>query len=232
MEHTISSLKNRLLFLSTASFALTPLLGYAIAVDFGMIDPATLFSWPGGILLIATSLVLLLGQSLHFIRYLNPITRWLEQHPDQSTLPEIFNQRLNNFSDNYWGVFLIYALSVPTIQHWYGLYPENTTAYTSLLHFILLQLVIAIMTGLPGYLLSLSTLGRLAHHIGHTQVHVSMKSKMLLIGAFLPVLCTTILLRYYWWQTGFLPTEILLIWLLMSMMSFALTLLMIRGLNQ
>jgi len=232
MEHTLSSLKNRLLFLATASFALTPLLGYTIAVDFGMIDGATLFSRPGGILLIATSIALLLGQAVHFMRYLNPITRWLEQHPDQSTLPETLNRRLNNFSDNYWGVFLIYALSVPTIQHWYGLYPENTTAYTSLLHFILLQLVIAIMTGLPGYLLSLSTLGRLAHHIGHTQVHASMKSKMLLTGAFLPVLCTTILLRYYWWQTGFLPTEIILIWLLMSMMSFALTLLMIHGLNQ
>ena len=232
MEHTLSSLKKRLLFLATASFALTPILGYTVAVAFGMIDPTTLFAWPGGILLIAASLLLLLGQAVHFVRYLNPVIRWLEQHPDQSTLPETLNRRLNNFSDNYWGVFLIYALSVPTIQHWYGLYPENATTYISLLHFILLQLTIAIMAGLPGYLLSLSTLGRLAHHIGHTQMHVSMKSQMLLIGAFMPVLCTTILLRFYWWQTGFMPTEILLIWLLMSLMSFTLSLLMIRGLNQ
>ena len=231
MEHTLSSLKKRLLLLATVSFALTPVLGYAVAVGFGMIDSAALFVWPGGFLLIAASLLLLLGQAVHFMRYLNPITRWLEQHPDHPTLPEIFNRRLNNFSDNYWGVFLIYALSVPTIQHWYGLYPQGATAYISLLQFILLQLVIAIMAGLPGYLLSLSTLGRLAHHIGHTRVHVSMKSKMLLIGAFLPVLCTTILLRYYWWQTGFMPVEIMLIWLLMGIMSFALTLLMIRGLK-
>ncbi len=232
MEYTISSLKNRLLFLATASFALSPLLGYALAVNLGMIDRATLFSWPGNTLLIATSIVLLLGQAVHFMRYLNPITHWLEQHPDQATLPETLNRRLSNFSDNYWGVFLIYALSIPTIQHWYGLYPENTSTYISLLHFILLQLVIAIMTGLPGYLLSLSTLGRLAHHVGHTRIHVSMKSQMLLIGVLVPVLCTTILLRFYWRQTGTLPTEILLIWLFMSLMSFALTLLTIRGLNQ
>ncbi len=232
MQHTLSSLKKRLLLLATLSFAMTPLLGYTIAVGFGMLDTTTLFVWPGGILLIATSLLLLLGQAIHFMRYLNPITRWVEQHPNQATLPEIFNRRLNNFSDNYWAVFLIYALSVPTIQHWYGLYPTGTTTYISLLHFILLQLVIAIMAGLPGYLLSLSTLGRLAHHIGHTRVHVSMQSKMLLIGAFLPVLCTTILLRYYWWQTGFMPSEIMMIWLLMSGMSFTLTLLMIRALKQ
>ena len=232
MEHTLSSLKNRLLFIATLSFALTPLIGCIIAVGLGMIDRAILFSWPGGVLLVATALLLLLGQAVHFMRYLNPITRWVEQHPEQSTLPEIFSRRLNNFSDNYWGVFLIYALSIPTLQHWYGLFPEHTTAYISLLHSILLQLVIAIMVGLPGYLLSLSTLGRLAHHIGHTEVHVSMKSKMLLIGAFMPVLCTTILLRYYWGQTGILPTEIIVIWLFMSISAFTLTLLIIRGLSQ
>ncbi len=232
MEHSLLSLKKRLFFLATASFALTPIFGYTIAVAFGMIDPAILSVWPGGILLIAISFMLLLGQAAHFMHYLNPITHWLEQHPDQPTLPETLNRRLDNFSDNYWGVFLIYALSVPTIQHWYGLYPESATAYISLLHFILLQLAIAIMVGLPGYLLSLSTLGRLAHHLGHTQVHVSMKSQMLLIGALVPVLSTTILLRFYWWQTGVLPTEILLIWLLMSMIAFAMSWLVIRGFNQ
>jgi len=153
MEHTLSSLKNRLLFFATASFALTPLLGYTIAVAFGMIDPSSLFSWPGGHPVDRNLAGAAAGTGRAFHTLSEPIIRWLEQHPDQSTLPETFNRRLNNFSDNYWGVFLIYALSVPTIQHWYGLYPENTTAYTSLLHFILLQLVIAIMTGLPGYLL-------------------------------------------------------------------------------
>ncbi len=232
MEHTLTSLKKRLLLLATISFAITPVLGYAVAVDFGVLDQSIIFHWPAGLSLIAMSLLLALGQAIHFTRYLSPITRWVEQHPNQSTLPEIFNRRLNNFSDNYWAVFLIYALSVPTIQHWYGLYPEGTTVYIRLLQVILLQLVVAIMAGLPGYLMSLSTLGRLAHHIGYTQVHVSMKSKMLLIGAFMPVLCTAILLRYYWWQTGFMPTEIIAIWVFMSMMSLTLTLLIIRGLNQ
>ena len=232
MEQTLLSLKKRLLLLATLSFALVPPLGYLIATSFGMLDAASLSNWPASSATDAAISKAPPGQAVHFQRYLNPLTRWLEQHPDQPALPDNFNRRLNNFSDNYWGVFLIYALALPTLQHWYGLYPPDTVAHISLLHSILLQLVIAIMVGLPGYLLSLSVLGQLAHHIGHTRVHVSMRSKMLLIGAFLPVLCTTLLLRYYWWQTGYLTPQLLLIWLLMSSMSFVLTLLMIRGLKQ
>ncbi|MDH5572816.1 MAG: hypothetical protein OEY89_13710 [Gammaproteobacteria bacterium] len=195
MEYKLPLLKKRLILIATLSFALTPAIGYGIAISFGMININDLLQYPGGYILIGATLLLLVAQIIHFTRYLNPITNWITQHPTQRSLPEPLNQRLNNFSDNYWAFFLIYALSVPTIQHWYGLYPTGTAAYTNLMQCILLQLVITIMVGMPGYLLSLSTLGKLAYYIGHTEVHVSMRAKMLLIGGYLPVLCTAVIVK-------------------------------------
>ena len=55
---------------------------------------------------------------------------------------------------------------------------------------------------------------------------------MLLIGGYIPLLATAILLKYYWWQTGFLSTEIILAWMFMGLIAFTVTFLSIRNLNQ
>ncbi|MCW9024199.1 MAG: EAL domain-containing protein [Gammaproteobacteria bacterium] len=232
MEQQLSHLKKQLILIATISFALTPIIGYSIALSFEMLSPDALLAYPGTLILFGSCLFLLAAQTVHFMRYLSPIMNWISTHPEQPALPEVFQSRLNNFTDNYWAFFLIYALSIPTIQHWYGLFPNHTTAYSSLLQFILLQLVITIMVGMPGYLLSLNTLGKLANYFGHTKVHASIRTRMLLIGGYLPVLCTTIMLKYYWWQTGFLSAEIILAWALMGISSFTLVYLTIRSLKQ
>ena len=232
MEQQLSHLKNQLILIATVSFALTPVFGYSVALSFDMISADALLDYPGTLILVGACLFLLAAQTVHFMRYLSPVMNWISAHPAQPALPEVFQSRLNNFTDNYWAFFLIYAMAIPTIQHWYGLFPDHTTAYSSLLQFILLQLVITVMVGMPGYLLSLTMLGKLAHFCGHTKVHTSMRTKMLLIGGYLPVLCTTLLLKYYWWQTGFLSGEILLTWLLMGVVSFTLVYLTTHSLKQ
>jgi diguanylate cyclase (GGDEF)-like protein/PAS domain S-box-containing protein len=151
--------------------------------------------------------------------------------PDAGKLQEVFERRLYGFTDNYWSYYLVYALLVPTVQHWFGISAPGYAGWTSLLLSILLQLVIAILVGMPGYLQSLSLLGRAAQYTGLDHVHISMKSRILLIGGFIPLLTTTILLEYYWWRTGFLSTEILLVWCLMGLVAFVITAIAIRSLS-
>jgi len=231
-EQALRRIHKRLLVVIVSSFALTPVIGYTTAWLFTLLHINQPLSTAPVLLVTLTSLVLLGGLYLNFSRYLKPLFTWLENHPDNTPLPGTLDQQLKNFSDNYWAFFLLYALLVPTLQHWYGFYPENQSAFDSLSQFILLQLVIAILVGMPGYLYCLALLGRLVEHCGFSQVHVSMKSKMLLVGGYVPLLTTTILLKYYWWRTEYLTNEVVFMWASLGLFAFALTILSIRSLNQ
>jgi len=61
-------------------------------------------------------------------------------------------------------------------------------------------------------------------HTGLARIHVSMRTKILLIGAYMPLLMTTVLLRYYWWRTGYLPMELWLAWLALGLAAFVMNL--------
>jgi diguanylate cyclase (GGDEF)-like protein/PAS domain S-box-containing protein len=92
--------------------------------------------------------------------------------------------------------------------------------------------VISLVVGMPGYLYALSLMGRLTEYTGLRSVQISMKTKMFLIGAYIPLLMTTIMLKYYWWRTDYLSAEILLAWGSFGLTAFALAFIAIRGLNQ
>jgi diguanylate cyclase (GGDEF)-like protein/PAS domain S-box-containing protein len=230
MDRELQRIHHQLLLCIIGSFALTPIIGTIVAIDFGMAQLSQILDWPVAAILLLVYAALLTGLFRHFRRLLLPTIK-RTHHPDAGKLQEIFERRLYGFSDNYWSFYLVYALLAPTIQHWFGIRAPEYAGWTSLLVSILLQMVVAILVGMPGYLQSLSLLGRAAQYTGLDHVHISMKSRMLLIGGYIPLLTTTILLEYYWWRTGFLSTEILLVWCLMGMVAFVITTIAIRSLS-
>ncbi|HID50190.1 MAG TPA: PAS domain S-box protein, partial [Chromatiales bacterium] len=230
MDQELRRIHFRFLLCILGSFALTPIVGTLVAMEFGMFRLSQLLDWPVGAILLAIYAALLAGMYRHFRPLLLPPIA-LNDHPDAGKPQEIFARRLYGFSDNYWAYFFVYALLAPTIQHWFGITAPGYSGWTSLLLSILLQVVIAILAGMPGYLQALSLLGQAARFTGLDHVHISMKSRMLLIGGYLPLLTTTILLEYYWWRTGFLSTEILLVWSLMGLIAFVITAIAIRSLS-
>lgn len=225
-------IKKRLTLLVAFSFGLTPVVGYSVAMFFGMVDGWVLFSQPIGFIMLALYFGLLVWATVHFNRFLNPIDAWLDKHPGTNALPDSLNQHLNSFTNNYWLFFLLYTLIIPTVQHWSSTTPSGGSAYASLLQFMLLQLVISVLVGMPGYLQAITTLGELTKYTGIKTVHVSLRTKMLLVGGYIPLLTTTALLNYYWWRTGFLNTEIILAWGLLGLIAFTVTLLAINSLKQ
>ncbi len=211
-----------LLGIVLGSFALAPIIGYTVAVAFGMVDPLRLLAWPVWPALLAIYLGLLGWMWHHFRHLFAPLRR---RQPEAQ-------QSLQGFSNSYWAFFLLYVLILPTVQYWLGAGMADTPRHAGLLQEILLQLVVAILVGMPGYLEALSLLGRAARHTGLARIHVSMRTKILLIGAYMPLLMTTVLLRYYWWRTGYLPMELWLAWLALGLAAFVMTLIAIRSLRQ
>lgn len=232
MSQALSRIQTRLVLITTISFALTPIIGYVVASLFGIVDLSTLLTTTTGLYITVTYLALLVWVRWHFSRFTKPVVDWHLDHPNGQQLPESLSAHLGGFTTNYWSFYLIAVLALPTIQHLGGLVAIDSEHTSSLLHAMLLQLVIAIFVGMPGYLLSLSTLGQLSSYVGLSGVQVSIKTKMLIIGAYLPVLTTALLLEYFWWRMAYVEAEILLGWGLISLAAFVITAVAIKGLQQ
>ena len=232
MKQALLLIQRRLFIVTLISFALTPIIGYATASFFNMAELQSLFTGNSGIVLIAMYGSLLFWCAIHFKKFLQPIINWKLRHPDNNFLPEDLNSHLQCFSNRYWMFFLLYVLTVPTVHHWFLQASEQTVSVSSMLQFMLLQLTITILVGLPGYLDGLSTLGKLTRFTGLSNVQVSLRTKMLLVGAYIPLLTTSILLKYYWWQTGFISLEVVLAWALMGLTAVISTMVAYRSLTQ
>ncbi|MDH5778200.1 MAG: PAS domain S-box protein, partial [Gammaproteobacteria bacterium] len=216
---------------TTLGWALAPITGYSIAVIYGGIELSELLT-TASLAILIPYLTILVWVGVHFSRFLNPVHDWIEQHPKGGLLPDSLAQHIQSFCGNYWSFHLLAVCLLPTIQHWMGIGVLESTPFFSLVNFMLLQLVIAILVGMPSYLLALSVLGRLGKYTGTTQLQISMRTKMLLVGGYIPLLTTTAMVKYYWWKTNHLSGEIMLAWALLGFGAFVITILAIRSLNQ
>lgn len=232
MKQALWQIQYRFFLTVFISFALTPLIGNWVAVYLGLVDADTLFTWPTFSVLMLAYVVLVSWAFIHFYRFLKPLTAWLLNNPEQKFIPEKYDNQLQNFTHNYWSFFLIYTLLMPPIQHWFGAFSQNFASYNGLLQFMLMQLVISLVVGMPGYFYALSLMGRLAEYTGLRSVQVGIKTKVLLIGAYIPLLMTTAMLKFYWWRTDYLTVEVMLAWLSLGLISFSLAFIAIRGLHQ
>ena len=232
MGQSLSRIQLRLALVATVSFALSPILAYAIAISFGMLDAAALLYTPFLHAMALCYLLLVAWVAWYFHRFTRPILDWHAEHPAGQSLPGSLSEHLHGFTTAYWSFFLIATLALPTLHHWSGPPATGMQPASSLLQFMLLHLVIAIYVGMPGYLYCLSTLGELNRYVGLGNVHVKIQTRMLLIGAYLPILTSVVMLRYYWWRTHDMPGEVFLAWGLVAVVAVIITVVAIHSLHQ
>ena len=166
MAQALSRIQLRLALVSTISFALAPIIGYAVAAFFGMVELPSFLASRTGIYISICYLVLCAWVAWHFYRFTNPVIDWHAEHPYIQHSPESLQRHLSGFTTNYWSFFLIAVLVLPTIQQWSGTGANAPHTAFGLLEFMLLHLVIAIFVGMPGYLYALTLLGQLSRYIG------------------------------------------------------------------
>jgi len=223
-----SSLKLRLSFIAAGSLALFPVLTYIVANQFGMPGVDGLQHSPNLPYLLLSYSGLVAATAWYFYRYAEPLLSH-EENREGTNLPAALSARLQGFSRRYWSCFVLAVIALPLVYQGDGLSLATTPA---LLHFMLLHLVIAIYIGMPGYLHALTILGGVTRVTGLPAIQVSMRTKMLLIGVYLPILTSVVLLRYYWWRTGYLSAEVLLAWAAVSLLAITITAVAIHGLQQ
>jgi len=218
-----------------SSFILMPLLGHAAAVFFQLVswnDLQTALEQPFLPLYVG---FMFLWSTSYALRLLAPIQKWKQSNPNSHYATPEIHQRLKRFTSDYWGFYLCYVLIVPQIYFWSTTAPASNLELVLFSKIILLQLVVAILIGLPLYMLAMTTLGRLVKFIGISAPLFSIKTNLMLVGGFIPLLTNSILLLYFWNRNGLDAATSLPIFLGLTLISMAITLLSVistsRALN-
>lgn len=210
---------------------LASLAGLTSALLFGLITPAELQSRQNIGILAGFVALMACWAYFNFSRYFNPLRESAEHRRRTGHLPEPQQRRLAHFSRDYWSFFLFYALAMPALLF----IAINKPIAGSLGHFLqllVLQLSVVALVGLPTYQLALDEIGKLAGHLSLQNIQVSLKSKLMLMGGFVPLLCYSVLMNYHWQQTGNLTPGHMAIWLTLVVTTGLITVFSVRSVAQ
>jgi diguanylate cyclase (GGDEF)-like protein/PAS domain S-box-containing protein len=120
----------------------------------------------------------------------------------------------------------------PVLAFWTldgGIHAGNATAF---LHLLVLQVLASALIGMPAYLFGLHQLGKLAGHLSLDRIHVSLKSRILLLAGLVPLLSYSLLVDYHWLRAGELDTGYLITWLTLGLLTALTSLLSSRSMQQ
>ncbi len=223
--------RRRFFWLILLTWTIPPVFGLGFILYLGILTPAqmlALMTHPLEPLFILFWLFFALG---YFTRYVRPFATYLA-NPGAVAEDEILH-RLRRFPLHYWGWFLLYLLMAPT-SVLIGAEMSSGHVATPLDWFRihLVALIVSIIVGLPIFFLILDLFGRALGGLSLRRPVVTIKTKVFLIGALVPLLIDTILVQYYWTRTGFFTLETFLVWLSLELLAIGGSLIFVRSFGQ
>ncbi len=226
----LSELKNiraRFTALIITGLLLVPLAGLASAQLFGLVRASELQTLRMQVMLAVFLAATVLCAFIYFYNYFNPLSDWIRRRPG-SCLNSRQQRRLDGFSRDYWSFFLFYALVMPPLFFFAAKIP--IAAHPGrFLQLLVLQLSISMLVGLPTYQLAMDLIGKLSGHLSLQKIQISLKSRLLLLGGFVPMLSYSLLMNYHWQQSGSLKYGDLAVWLILVSITTLVTLFSIRS---
>jgi diguanylate cyclase (GGDEF)-like protein/PAS domain S-box-containing protein len=168
---------------------------------------------------------------LYLMRNVRPIARYLEQ--PQAVGYEAALRCMRRFPIHFWSVFLVYLLLAPaSVVVGLEAYTDFHAAPIDWLRIHLVALIVSIIIGLPIFFRILDLFGETVRDIPLKRPHVTIKAKVFLVGALIPLLTDTAIVQYYWTRTGYFSSETFFIWFSLELMAVAGALLFVRSISQ
>jgi len=141
-----------------------------------------------------------------------PLARYLEQ-PGAVSDQEVIH-RLRGFPWHFWLLFLGYLILAPaSVIVAAERYTDFAAGPIDWFRIHLVALIVAIIVGLPIFFRMLDLFGEAFGGLRLDRPHVTIRTKVFLIGAFTPLLIDTMIVQYYWTRTGYFTTETFIVWL-------------------
>jgi len=227
---TAKEFNSRFLRLITLTWLLPPLVGFSFLLyikffTFEQLIPMMTSPLMSGFIIAGVALSL-----VYFHYYARPLGAFLLGQDIQAKVVE---KVLRRFPLHYWVAFLLYILIAPAVTI---LSLEMTSDYIAQpidwFRIHLIALIVSIIVGLPIFVSTYDLFGKAFAQIRLQRPIVTIKTRVFLLGALIPLLIDTMLVQYYWTRTGFFSGETFVIWLLLECLAIAGALMFVRSFSQ
>ena len=221
----------RFRILIVLSWSLPPVFGLGLLVYIGMFSPSQLLMILQEPLEPAFILISLVFALWYFGRFIQPVCVFLQERLPENT--EAAVRRIRRFPVDFWLIFLAYLIVAPsTVVISAELFAAFKPMSLDWFRIHLVALIVSIIVGLPIFFLMLDLFGQALRGIVLEKPHVTVKLKVFLIGAMVPLLVDTMLVQYYWTRTGVFTFETFGVWLLLELLAIACSLIFVRSFGQ
>lgn len=173
----------------------------------------------------------LLFAAIYFNRYAKPVYDYIED-PGQQKSEQVI-QCIKAFPIHFWGIFLTYLVLAPiTVIFSAEIFSDFIATPVDWFRINLVALIVSIIVGLPIFFLILDLFGKIMSNITLSKPHITIKTKVFLIGALVPLLIDTMLVQYYWTRTGYFTFETFIVWLTLEVLAICGSLIFVRSFGQ
>ncbi len=223
--------RRNFLRLILAAWLLPPVIGLGFILFIKVLTPQQLL----GILLTPTEPFYIVGWLAfavwYFPRYIQPVCDHVSSATGAS--PALALDRMRRFPLYFWSIFLVYlALAPGSVILSAEFYTDYVAQPVDWFRIHLVALIVSIIVGLPIFFLILDLFGRALGNLELARPHVSIRTKIFLVGALVPLLIDTMLVQYYWTRTGFFTFETFLVWLVLELLAVAGSLVFVHSFAQ
>jgi len=179
-------------------------------------------------LFILISLVLCVWYLMHYLR---PVSQALENPSEENISVSL--QRVRGFSVRYWALFLLYLVVAPSSVIYSAEYFANFVPKEyDWLRIHLVALMVSIIVGLPIFFRMLDLFGQALQGIRLQKPVVSIRLRVFLIAALVPLLVDTMMVQYYWTRTNYFTVETFIVWGSLQVLAIMGALLFMRSFGQ
>ena len=217
---TAQEFTRRFRWLVFNTWNIPPVFGLAFILVIGVLTPTQML----GILttpLEPAYILIWLGFTLWFLpKKIRPLVDWLDKQPGSSSLLALKSVR--QFSVYYWGLFVTYLAIAPvSVIYAAQIYTDFVATPYDWMRIEMIALIVSIIVGLPIFFRIFDLFGLALGGMQLRRPIFTIKTKVFLIGALIPLLIDTMLVQYYWARTGFFTIETFYIWLFLEFLAVA-----------
>jgi diguanylate cyclase (GGDEF)-like protein len=226
-----SQFRKRFLLLVALAWSLPPVVGLSVIVYaeiFSVSQMLTIMTTPLEPAFITGTLLFALW---YFDRLARPLMAYLNEEKYRG--PGRINMFLQSFPLHFWAHFIIYllvaaAVTIKSAEIYAGFRAEPVDWF----RINLVAMIVSIIVGLPIFFSIFDLFGKVFGSITLLRPVVTIKTRVFLIGALVPLLIDTMLVQYYWTRTGYFTSETFFIWLTLELIAIAGALIFVRSFGQ
>jgi diguanylate cyclase (GGDEF)-like protein len=168
---------------------------------------------------------------IYFRNFARPLLSYLNEPEKYSA--SFPNEHIKRFPLYFWTLFLGYLLLAPaSVIVSAEIYTDFLATPVDWFRIHLVALIVSIIVGLPIFFTMFDLFGKTFGKATLQHPIVSLRTKVFLIGALVPLLIDTMLVQYFWTRTGYFTGETFFIWFLLELLAVAGALLFVRSISQ